>query len=58
MNRITISINTTNAAFENGELYEAARILHSLAKSFEEDRQPSTKNDINGNKVCFITYEE
>ena len=58
MRRISITIDTTSAAFDDNELDEAARILKSLVQDFEVEHAPSTKNDINGNKVCFITYEE
>lgn len=58
MDRIHIKIKTTNAAFEEDALYEVARILKELSTDFERGREPSTKNDINGNKVCFIEYEE
>lgn len=58
MQKISIVINTTNAAFGDNPLYEAARILNTLVQDFEVEHAPSTKNDINGNKVCFITYEE
>lgn len=58
MQRISITIKTTNAAFGEDPLYEAARILKNIAEDYNEEYKPSTKTDFNGNKVCFITYEE
>jgi hypothetical protein len=52
---ITITIKTGNAAFEDGEGYEVARILRELAERIED--QPNLHNtyiplmDYNGNKV-------
>lgn len=55
---ITISIRTGNSAFEEDQGYEIARILRDLADKFEQGRTPSSANDINGNKVVKIEYED
>ena len=60
MERITITINTTNDAF--GDLpelanYELARIINKLAKDLIDDKRPEKLMDINGNKVGKVVYE-
>lgn len=60
MERITITINTTNDAFGDiPELanYELARILNRLAKDLIDNKEPETLLDINGNKVGKVVYE-
>ena len=60
MERITITINTTNDAFGDiPELanYELARILNRLAKDLIDGREPEKLLDINGNKVGKVVYE-
>ena len=60
MERVTITINTTNDAF--GDLpelanYELARIINKLAKDLIDDKRPEKLMDINGNKVGKVVYE-
>ena len=60
MERITITINTTNDAFGDiPELanYELARIINELAKNIADGKEPETLWDINGNKVGKVVYE-
>ena len=60
MERITITINTTNDAFGDiPELakYELARIINKLAKDIADGREPEKLLDINGNKVGKVVYE-
>jgi hypothetical protein len=57
MNKITIVINTVNAAFEDMPEYEVVRILRELADKLETGRQPDYILDINGNNVGSIKYE-
>ena len=60
MERITITINTTNDAF--GDLpelanYELARIINKLAKDLIDDKRPEKLMDINGNAVGKVEYK-
>ena len=60
MERITITINTTNDAF--GDIpdlaqYELARIINKLAIDIADGREPEKLLDINGNKVGKVVYE-
>lgn len=60
MEKITITINTTNDAF--GDIpdlaqYELARIINKLAIDIADGREPETLLDINGNKVGKVVYE-
>ena len=60
MEKITITINTTNDAFGDiPELaqYELARIINKLAKDIADGREPEKLLDINGNKVGKVVYE-
>ena len=60
MERVTITINTTNDAFGDiPELanYELARIINELAKNIADGREPEKLLDINGNKVGKVVYE-
>lgn len=62
MSRVTITIETDNAAFEDME-FEVGRILRDLARKFEEanitdGNYPTSVKDINGNKVGSIKVEE
>ena len=60
MERITIVINTVNAAFkeQGNERVELSRILHEYAtKLIEGASDPSDEIlDINGNVVGYVTY--
>ena len=58
MNKIIISINTANSAFEGNEGKEVARILRELADKLEHGGQPSSVRDINGNKVGTVDIIE
>jgi len=52
MERITIEIETVNAAFDDEPASEIARILRDLAEQFESFGLPHSKlRDVNGN-VC------
>ncbi len=60
---ITITINTDNAAFSDGNAgSEVARILRKAAKQIEDNGLPLNDDppliDINGNKVGKITVED
>jgi len=56
---ININIQTDNAAFDEGNRgYEIARILRKLADRFEQEENPTSARDINGNKVVSIDYED
>ena len=60
MERITITINTTNDAF--GDIpdlaqYELARIINKLAIDIADGREPEKLLDINGNEVGKVVYE-
>lgn len=60
MERVTITINTTNDAFGDiPELanYELARIINKLAKDLIDDKRPEKLMDINGNAVGKVVYE-
>lgn len=57
MNRITITINTKNAAFDENENLELARILKELSERIENNDIPRSLLDINGNKVGTIETE-
>lgn len=58
MNKITVSINIGNAAFDDGYSHvEMARILRELAYKIEEGSTPESTRDINGNKVGTVSYE-
>lgn len=56
MEKMIITIEATNAAFEDGYNYEVARILRELADKLEAGREPESINDYNGNSVCEIEY--
>ena len=60
MEKVTITINTTNDAF--GDIpdlaqYELARIINKLAIDIADGREPEKLLDINGNKVGKVVYE-
>ena len=60
MERITITINTTNDAF--GDIpeianYELARIINELEKNIADGKKTEKLLDINGNKVGKVVYE-
>ena len=58
MKNITISINTENSAFEDGDgNIELARILRDLASKVESGSNSETLRDINGNKVGTVIYK-
>lgn len=54
--RITITIETGNAAFEDAPASEVARILRGLAERFEDagDLDGCPVRDINGNTVGTV----
>ena len=47
----TLSIETENEAFTNGDGEEIARILKEVASQVENGKEFGTLKDINGNKV-------
>lgn len=60
MEKVTIEISTTNAAF--GEEHydkaaEAARILRELADRLEGGNAPYALKDVNGNVVGYMKIE-
>ena len=58
MEKITITINTENAAFDDCPEEEVKRILHELAYSIDNSGLTEKKiRDINGNTVGSITIE-
>ena len=57
MERITITIDTSNDAFRDIEQYELARIINKLAIDIADGKEPETLLDINGNKVGKVVYE-
>ena len=60
MERVTITINTTNDAFGDTQdlvQYELARIINKLAIDIADGKEPETLLDINGNKVGKVVYE-
>ena len=60
MEKVTITINTTNDAFgdtPNLVQYELARIINELAKNIADGKEPEKLLDINGNKVGKVVYE-
>ena len=56
MESLTITIETTNAAFADDLNAEVARILHDLADRVAGGMWPESLNDINGNRVGSITH--
>jgi DNA-directed RNA polymerase specialized sigma54-like protein len=56
MKKITITIKTENAAFQDGNLsHELARILQKIVSDLENNGFfQQSYNDINGNKVCEV----
>ena len=62
MSRITITIDTDNDAFQydaQGNRPEVTRILHELADRFSYvGDDPTRVNDINGNGVCKVEYQD
>ena len=60
MEKITITINTTNDAFggiPDLAQYELARIINKLAIDIADGREPEKLLDINGNAVGKVVYE-
>ncbi|WCF11574.1 hypothetical protein NDS46_29960 (plasmid) [Paenibacillus thiaminolyticus] len=57
MEKITITIETCNSAFDDDVEYEVARILKSLARKLEGEQRPEILRDANGNKVGKVEYE-
>lgn len=57
MERITITIDTSNDAFRGMAQYEVARVLHELANNIMDGKEPETLLDINGNEVGKVVYE-
>jgi len=57
MEKVTVTIKTGNAAFEENPNMEIARILRELANNLEADVQPGKLRDLNGNTVGTVEYE-
>ena len=57
MERITITIDTSNDAFRGMAQYELARIINFLAIDIADGKEPETLLDINGNEVGKVVYE-
>lgn len=60
MERITITIETTNAAFgENNRerIAEASRILRTLANKLDNGKTPESLQDENGNTCGTVSYQ-
>jgi len=56
--RVTIQIQTGNAAFDESPTREVARILRDLASRFERDGlPPETLRDLNGNACGTVAIE-
>ena len=55
--RITIIIETDNAAFGDSPTGEIARILRAMADRIEVAGIPPVPKDINGNVVGSVTVE-
>ena len=55
MDKIVITINTTNAAFENEQ--ELVSILYKLASDAEKGALSRVIRDSNGNKVGTVEIE-
>jgi hypothetical protein len=55
MKKVTIEINTTNAAFEDD--YELVRILLQLANNAKEGLSDKNILDSNGNKVGKVSVK-
>ena len=57
---VTITINTTGAAFADFAEHEIARILSNLATKFRDDNDvymPQTLRDTNGNTCGTVVIE-
>lgn len=54
MEKIIITIDTVNAAFDDEPASEIARILRVIAKQFEDCGEPSRIIDGNGNRVGTV----
>jgi hypothetical protein len=57
LNRVTITLDTQNAAFDAGVEKEITRILRKLANDIEQGHEKTVLQDINGNKVGTVEYE-
>lgn len=61
--KITITIETDNAAFERAPMFEVARILDSAAARLKREGPPDEGDsyklrDVNGNTVGRVTVED
>lgn len=54
MEKIIITIDTVNAAFDDEPATEIARILHKLADDLEQFDSPDKLFDANGNAVGTV----
>lgn len=57
-----LGVDTTGAAFHeesDGDWnHSVSQLLHDVADAIAAGGRPRTRTDINGNTVCFISYEE
>ena len=58
MARLTITINTDNAAFERDAFEEVSRILRELSDELKHRSIPTKVRDINGNTVGTVRVSE
>jgi hypothetical protein len=58
MEKIVITIKTTNAAFEGNEEAEVAKMLRELADKLENGQRPEVLFDLNGNRVGSVSIWE
>lgn len=59
MTRVDLTIETSNAAFDESPGCEVARILRKLANAIEDGKEPEKIYDYNGNVVGhFNTFYE
>jgi len=58
MQKITITIETENAAFDPDPEVEVARILKDLATKLDRSELPDELRDYNGNKVGTVEVTE
>lgn len=57
LEKVSVSIETCNSAFEENGHLELSRILIGLAENIANNNKPSKLLDINGNVVGTVKYE-
>ena len=58
INKITISFQMDNEAFDEDKWLEASRILDTIAMNLRHGRLPVSLVDINGNTCGTVVYDE